>query len=944
MKKLFAWALLLTLAACQTSPESTTTSEEFNLEFEKFELENGLDVVFHIDRSDPVVAVALTSHVGSAREKAGRTGFAHLFEHLLFLESENLGKGGLDKMSARIGGSGANGFTSRDITNYFQTVPNDALEKMIWAEADKLGWFINTVTDPVLAKEKQVVKNEKRQGIDNRPYGHTQYVIDKALYPVDHPYNWQVIGSLEDLQNATLADVKEFFNRWYVPNNVTLTISGDFDPEQAKIWVKKYFEEIPSGEEITNLEKRPGRVTETLKFVHEDNFARLPALTMAWPSVPLYHPDSYALDVLTEYLSDGKKAPFTQILVDEKQQTANVSMFNYASELAGQLQLSVRAYENTSLDSVMESVNEAFASFEENGISEKDVARINAGQKTSFYSEVSSVLGKAFIISQYNSVLGDPGFVNEEIQLIQNVTPEDVMRVYETYIKGKPFIATSFVPLERTELALAGSVKAEIVEESITQGAEEAFDASLAATYEKTPSSFDRSVEPPYGPAPSVQTPEVWKAELSNGLEIYGIESTEVPLVQMSLSIEGGQLLDDPEKVGVANMLAQMMTRGTQTRTPAELEEAIAQLGGSINVNATKQSIRVFCSVLASEYPAFVELLQEVLLEPRWDEKEFELVKQSTLSSLNQQAANPVSIARSTFDILTYGEDNVLSKNILGDESSIENISIEDLKAYYDTNILPNITRLYVVGSIGKTQTVASLTELEQNWESGEIDIPKPSLADTPDESVVYFYDVPDAKQSMLMIGYPALAETDADYYPAVIMNYRLGGGGFASQLTQTLREGKGYTYGIRSSFGGSDMPGPFTISSGVRSNVTLESTQEVKNILKSYGENYDSADLATTRSALIKGNARAFETAGAKLRMLEKIGEYGWSVDYMKQQEEILNSMTVDRIKELAGEYTNPDKMNWLIVGDAETQLERMKDLGYGEPVLINEAAGPEN
>ncbi|MEO5859932.1 MAG: pitrilysin family protein, partial [Pyrinomonadaceae bacterium] len=201
----------------------------FKVQYEKFTLPNGLTVLFHIDRSDPVVAVSLTAHVGSAREKAGRTGFAHMFEHLLFLESENLGKGGLDKLTARIGGSGANGSTNRDRTNYLQTVPNDALEKMLWAEADKLGWFINTVTDPVLEKEKQVVKNEKRQSGDNQPYGHTQYVIDKALYPADHPYNWQVIGSLDDLQNATLADVKEFFRRWYVPNNVTLTVAGDFD-------------------------------------------------------------------------------------------------------------------------------------------------------------------------------------------------------------------------------------------------------------------------------------------------------------------------------------------------------------------------------------------------------------------------------------------------------------------------------------------------------------------------------------------------------------------------------------------------------------------------------------------------------------------------------------------------------------------------------------------
>src|SRR5215203_815320 len=337
---LIVFCLLFSLVpvSAQKAPEKAP----LKVDYEKFTLPNGLDVIFHIDRSDPVIAVSLTAHVGSAREKAGRTGFAHMFEHLLFLESENLGKGGLDKLTARIGGSGANGSTNQDRTNYYQTVPKDALENMLWAEADKLGWFINTVTDPVLAKEKEVVQNEKRQSVDNNPYGHTQYVIDKALYPADHPYNWQVIGSLEDLKSATLDDVKEFFRRWYVPNNVTLTVVGDFDPVQTKKWVEKYFGEIRRGEEVKTQAKRAGAVPQTVKFYHEDNYARLPELTLAWPSIEQYHPDMYPLQVLTQYLAYGKKAPLYQVLVEDKKLTAEVDMYNFLSELAGQTHLEVR--------------------------------------------------------------------------------------------------------------------------------------------------------------------------------------------------------------------------------------------------------------------------------------------------------------------------------------------------------------------------------------------------------------------------------------------------------------------------------------------------------------------------------------------------------------------------------------------------------------------------
>jgi Predicted Zn-dependent peptidases len=929
------FCLLFTLIPVSAQKKAQTPS--FKIEYEKFTLPNGLEVIFHIDRSDPVVAVNLTAHVGSAREKAGRTGFAHMFEHLLFLESENLGKGGLDKLSARVGGSGANGSTSRDRTNYLQTVPKDALEKMLWAEADKLGWFINTVTEPVLEKEKQVVKNEKRQSYDNNPYGHTSYVIDKALYPEDHPYNWQVIGSLEDLQNATLDDVKEFFRRWYVPNNVTLVVAGDFDPVQARKWVEKYFSEIKRGEEVQPLQKRPGFVKETVKFYHEDNFALLPELTMAWATVEQLHPDSYALNVLAEYLSQGKKAPFYQVLVEDKKLAPNVQMYNISQELAGQFQLRVRAYADKDLDEVAQAVSEAFAKFEKEGISGKDLNRIKAGQETRFYNSLSSVLGKTVQLAQCNYLTGNPGCIEKDIESILAVTPEDVKRVYEKYIKGKNYVATSFVPKGKVELALEGSKKAEVVEEKIVQGAEKEVDPNVNATYEKTPSTFDRSIEPPYGEAPEVKIPAIWEKKFSNGMRVYGIENREVPLVQFEIVIDGGLLLEDINKVGVSNLLARMMTQGTAKRTPQELEEAFKQLGADVNVFAGTEDIRISVNTLARNYAQTLALVEEMLLEPRWDAKEFELAKQSTISSIRQQAANPLAIAQNNYNLLIYGKDNIRSRNILGTVESVNAITLDDLKAFYNKNISPSVARIHVVGALDKSAVTKPLGSLNKKWKSRKVEIPEYKTPQAPEKSQVYFYDVPDAKQSVLRFGYPALAATDKDFYPATVMNYILGGGGFASQLTQQLREGKGYTYGINSSFSGTKTPGAFTIASGVRSNVTLESAQLVKEILENYAKNYSENDLETTKSFLIKSNARAFETASAKLNMLENISKYGWRYDYVKEREQIVKDMTVERIKELAEKYVNPNRMIWLVVGDAKTQLPRLKELGFGEPILLN-------
>jgi zinc protease len=923
-----------------TKNQNKAAKASLKVDYQKFTLANGLDVILHVDRSDPVVAVNLTAHVGSAREKAGRTGFAHLFEHLLFLESENLGKGGLDKMSARIGGSGANGSTSQDRTNYLQTVPKDALEKMIWAEADKLGWFINTVTDQVLAKEKQVVKNEKRQSVDNNPYGHTSYVIDKALYPADHPYNWQVIGSLEDLQNATVDDVKEFFRRWYVPNNVSLVIAGDFDPAQAKKWVEKYFGEIQRGEEIKPLPKRAGVVKETVKLYHEDNFARVPALTMVWPAVEQLHADSYALDVLSQYLSRGKKAPFYQVLVEDKKLTSNVSIGNRTGELAGQFMLSIRAFDGKSLDEVATAVSQAFAKFEKEGISDKDLNRIKAGQETQFYNSLSSVLGKSAQLAEYNYLTGNPGFVEQDIKNILAVTPADVMRVYEKYIKGKNYVATSFVPKGKVNLALSGSSKAEVVEEKIVQGAEAAVDPNINASYTKTPSKIKRDQEPAYGAAAEVKVPKVWEGKLQNGLRVYGIQNDEVPLVQFEMQIDGGLLLEDINKVGVANLMARMMTQGTAKKTPQELEEAIQQLGASIAVNARTEDIRITVNTLARNYQATLALLEEILLEPRWDEKEFALLKQNMLSQIRQQEANPNVVAANAYNKLIYGDKNIRSRNILGSEETVKAITMDDLKAYYQKNLSPSVTRMHVVGALPKATVEKSLAQLATKWQAKKVELPAANLVASDAQQTqgkVYFVDIPDAKQSVLQIGYPALAATDKDYYPANVMNYILGGGGFASRLTQELREGKGYTYGIRSGFSGTKSIGDFSISSGVRTNVTLESTQLIKKILQDFTVTYSDADLETTKSFLIKSNARAFETASAKLGMLDNISKYGWTANYVKEREKIVKTMTVDQIKTLSQRYLDPNKMIWLVVGDAKTQLPRMKELGLGEPVLLS-------
>ncbi|WP_420463706.1 M16 family metallopeptidase [Candidatus Palauibacter sp.] len=926
-------ALAVVLSACAAGGGG------FTIDYEKYELPNGLDVVLHVDRSDPVVAVAMTFHVGSSREVPGKTGFAHLFEHLFFLDSENLGPGGLDRLMTRVGSS-TNGSTSRDRTNYFEVVPSDALEKALWAEADKLGFFINTVTEDVVAKEKQVVKNEKRQGVDNRPYGHASFVIDQATYPEGHPYRWQVIGSLDDLDGATLADTKDFHEKWYGPNNATLVVAGDIDVAQAREWIERYFGEIPS----RPMPDRPTPLDVSLdastRLFHEDNFAQLPQLALSWPTVPLYHPDSYPLTLLGTLLTDGKTAPFYEVIVEEEKLAPSASMFAFHQELAGQMRLTIRAFRDTELDEVQGAVERAFARFEEEGISAADLERVKAGYETSFYRGLSSVLGKAFQLAQYNIFAGDPGYVADDIERILDVTEADVLRVYETYVARRPSVATSFVPRGQPELALEGSLLATVVEEPIVRGAEAPVAIDDRGDIPRTPSRIDRSVEPEFGPPPSLSAPAVWTATLANGVSARGIEDRETPLVQFELRLDGGLLLEDPDRIGAANLLAEIMTEGTANRTPEELEQAIDALGASISVTSGRETFTIRGSTLSRNFPETMALVEEILLEPRFDAEAFELARDRVRNQLRQASSSPTAIAGDVMTRLLYG-DHILGSNARGTVDGVGALGLDDVRAYYERVLTPARAAAHVAGAATPDEVTTALEGIGTRWSGAAPELPSAPAARAAVPGL-YFVDVPNASQSVLQVGYLALSETDPDFWPAQVTNFRLGGGGFASDLTQILREGKGYTYGVGSGFRGTALPGPFLISSSVRSNVTYESLEIIRDLLDGYGPGFDEEDLAATRSFLLKTNARAFETLGNKLGILADMSAYGFPADYLLRRETVVREMTVERIRELAAEYFDRGRFIWLVVGDARTQLERLSALGLGDPVLLDRSAGP--
>lgn len=923
------------LISCEDKEKDTAAADTtLSIDYDKYELENGLNVVLHKDASDPIVSVAIQYGVGSNREKPGRTGFAHLFEHMLFQESENVPQDQFFKTIQDAGGT-LNGGTWQDGTIYYEVVPKNALETVLWMESDRMGYFINTVTESAFANQQEVVQNEKRQRVDNNPYGHTGYVIDKNIYPEGHPYNWQVIGELEDLQNATVADVKEFYNQFYGPNNATLVIAGDFDDAEAKELVEKYFGEIKSHGVNEPLEPQIVTLDETKRVYHEDNFATAPQLNMVWPTAEQYTKDSYALDFLGEILSSGKKAPLYKVLVKERDLTSRTSAWNNSGQIAGTFRVSITANDGVDLDSVEVAINDAFKLFEETGVTDRDMERVKAGLETGFYQGVSSVLGKSFQLAQYDVFTGEPDFITQDIENIKAVTKEDVMSVYDKYIKGKPFVLTSFVPKGKLDLAAANSEKAKVVEEEITENVQtEVVDAEVEI--EKTPSKIDRSTPPAMGESPSLNVPSSWSATLDNQMEVYGIEQTELPLVNFSMVIEGGHLLDTKDKNGVANIMSDIMMEGTATKTPEELEEAIELLGASINMYTSRESIVVQGSTLKRNFDKTIALLQEILLEPRWDEEEFGRIVTSVENGIKRSDANPNAIASRVYNKVLYGEDHPFAMPTSGTIESVENITIDDLKSYYNKNFSPSVSRFHVVGDITESEALAALDGLEENWAAKEVEIPTFEVSNDRDNASLYFVDVPNAKQSVINIGYISMPRTDADFYPAEVMNYKLGGS-FSGNVNLVLREEKGYTYGARSGFSGSKIPGTFTASSSVRTNTTGESVQIFKDQISKYKEGISQEDLDFTKNALIKSNARRFETNYSLLGMLQEMSAYDLDPKYIENEEATVNNMTLEQHKALANKYLDESKMAYLVVGDAATQFQQFKDMGFDEVKLLD-------
>ena len=924
------WIGMLLIVACQGE-------KDFSLPYEKFVLDNGLQVVLHEDKSDPIVSVAIQYHVGSAREKPGKTGFAHLFEHMLFQRSEHLGRNEFFKKIGELGGS-FNGATGPDGTVYYETVPRDALEKVLWMESDRMGFFINTVTRKGLEREIDVVSNEKRQN-ENRPFGQSNGMMLKQFYPEGHPYRWPVIGSIADLHGVTVDDIKQFYRKYYAPNNATLVVAGDFDRREVEAMIRKYFGEIPAREEVEPVRPIPVQLEKTSKYVLEDRFANAPGLEMNFSGAEQFHPDAYPLRILALLLSYGKNAPFYKVLVEDNKLASYVNVASSSLELSGQVSVSVKAYKETDLNTVYRGIQEAFERFEQEGIRDNDLERVKIMQETMLYNVMMSLESKTQALARNNVFAGRPDQMVIDLAHYQAVTKEEVMRVYRKYVRGKHFVALSTVPQGQTSLALTGSVVVRPDEDSPVGQKLVADEGAVTDDdpYEYTPSVFDRSVEPPLlANTPESAMPPVWTGEMSNGMKVKGMAYTELPVVQFAVYLNSGMLCEPKGKSGLARLTAAGLNCGTRTKTPEELEVALGLLGARVSFGVSTERMQLSGSCLKKNFPQVLRLVEEMLLEPRWDETALELARKRMIGNIRQSSTEPKVLARHVFRQMMYGPENVLSNSALASEKEVAAITMEDIKTFYKTHIVPGQATFDFVGGYEKKEVMKFLQPLARTWTTGGASQERLNLNFMAPQAKVYFVDYPGAKQSYILLGCPAMPKASNDYYPAKMVNQLLGASSNAL-LFDVLRLQHGYTYGAYSFFDCGKYANEFRATSSVQAAYTLEAMQLFKSCISTYGEQFTEQSLVKTKDAMFKENAAAFEMPDARLDLLSEMTVDGLPVDDLKRQEQLLKRMTLPEAKACIRNWLDYDRMFFVVVGDAASQLDRIRKSGLGEVKVVD-------
>ncbi|MCK6561124.1 insulinase family protein [candidate division KSB1 bacterium] len=905
-------ALLLFVSAhAQPGPKQSGMPK---VEFEKYTLSNGLQVILHVDRKLPIVHVNQWFHVGSKNEKPGRTGFAHLFEHMMFQGSKNAAEDYftyVEKAGANLREGGVNGTTDNDRTNYFATVPSGNLEALLWVESDRLATLTEALNQEKLDNQRDVVKNERRQGLENQPYGRAFKLIVENLHPAGHPYSWMVIGSHEDLTAASLDDVKEFFRTYYTPNNLSLVIAGDFDPAETKRLVEKYFGGIPPGPALDRparwLPKLEGeRIIEALDRVPQ---ART---YMTWPVPEYFSPEEAPLELASAILTDGLSARLNKVLVYDRQLCTNVFSFNNPMEISGFFSVVATARPGVELEQIEGIVTAELSRLAKEGPTPAELRRAQTKREYNFVTgleRIGGFGGKADLLNQYNIYLGDPNKFEADVNRFRRVTVNDVRQVVATWLDTRNRLLVRFHPETSGRPA----------------------DVAL-----------DRQQQPVLGVDKPFRTPEVKSAKAANGIDIFVVERPELPKVAVTFVTRAGNVADPSGKEGVANMVISTIDMGTKTRKALEIEDALGDLGTSLFGFATREASQLGLEVLSRNVDPALALVAEVVRQPVFPESEVDREKKRTLDNLSQQENNPNALAARIRGMLVFGHDHPYGRAML--PATVQQITRADLVAFHETYWKPASSALIFVGDI----TLAQATDLVQRhfgtWSGGAapaVNIPAPKPMGT---GKIYVVDRQDAAQTVVTQILPAPNRKAPDYYALRLADAVWGGGGFGTRLNLNLRENKGYSYGVFSNLALLSQAGSWWANGGVQTNKTKESVAEFLAELQnlSGAKPISEQELEDAKATRIRGYAQQFESHGRIAGQIADLWAAGMPITELQRESDESAKATLAEVNAAAQKYAAPGQATLLLVGDVAKIEAGLRELNAGDLVVLNSEGKP--
>jgi zinc protease len=897
------------------------------LKFEKYRLPNGLDVILLEDHRLPLVAVNVWYHVGPANERPGLTGFAHLFEHMMFEGSKYVGEKGHFLYLEAAGASDINGTTDFDRTNYFETLPSDRLELALWLESDRMGFLLGQVDDKRLENQRDVVRNERRQSVEGAPYGIVQEEVFHRLFPKDHPYHASVIGSHADIEAARLEDVREFFRLYYAPNNASLAVVGDIEPRRTKELIEKYFGPLLPGPPIPRITIATPEITSERRAVVGDQI-ELPRVYLTWITAPVYTQGDAECDLVARILGGGKSSRLFKRLVYEKRIAQDVSAQQYSLALGSVFSVEATAKPGVRPEDLEKALDEELDDFLERGPSADELEGARNTVETAVIRGLETLGGFGGVadrLNQYNHYLLDPGYLGRDLERYEEATVESVRAAAQAQLQRKARVVVYGVPGEKSlddvPRAERGAPRAALPEPPEAPGQEW------------------RSQPPPPGAAAQLMLPAPVVFQLANGLTVYLIEKHNLPIVSANLVVLSGSERNRPELPGLASFTAEMLDEGTIKRSALQLARDVDRLGASLSTgSSTDLSFVAVRSLLKNVEGAF-ELAADVLLQPEFREEEIERIRHDRLTHILQQKDNPNSLATKVFFNAVYGSSHPYGHTEIGTQKSNQDTTRDLLERFWASGYVPGNTALVVAGDMSLDRLRDLAARFFGAW-SGAGVRPNPPAVNGSATRRVVIVDKPGAPQTILRIGHIGIARSNLDYVPIDVMNTALGGL-FSSRINLNLRERHGYTYGASSGFLCMRGAGPFVVGTGVRTDVTAAAVTEIFNELELMRSTEPSAEeLEKSKDSIARSLPGSFETTPLAASSIGQLFVHNLPNDYYRTLPDLIGQVSAADVQRVAAEHLQPGKAIVVAVGDHAKIAPQLEQLDLG-PIERRDAGG---